>query len=288
MGWSGTYLASPYAGSGVFAPCCWLLLLCFCRAVDGRPSPASISCAFPVGRFFLTLSVSLAQKNRAWVERYRLICCGDGWQCRLLLVGELDQLDIQAEGLQFADKNVERLGNTGLDGCFTLDDGLVDLGTAEDVVGLGGEELLQDVGGAVCFKGPDLHLTEALSAELRLTAQRLLSDERVRPDRTSVDLVVDEVRQLEHVDVADGGGLLERIADHAIVELRLARAGKTSSLEKRLDLGLACAVEDRGAEPDAALHAGGDAHGLLVVEVKKLAESGGAGEACLEELADLA
>src|SRR6202000_1437239 len=53
---------------------------------------------------------------------------------------------------------------------------------SDDVFGLGSEELLQDVGGAVCFKGPDLHLTEALSAELRLTTQRLLSDERVRSD----------------------------------------------------------------------------------------------------------
>src|SRR5439155_1201818 len=198
-----------------------------------------------------------------------------------------NQFDVEAERLQFADKNVERLGYTGLDGSFALDDGLVDLGAAEDVVRLGGEQLLQDVGGAVSFEGPDLHLTEALSAELGFTTKRLLSDERVRSDGTSVDLVVDEVRELEHVDVADGGGLLEGFSDHAIVELRLARAGETSGLQKRLDLGLACAVEDRGAEPDAALHAGGDAHGLLVVEVKKLAESCGTGEARLEELANL-
>ncbi len=220
------------------------------------------------------------------MERYRLICCGDGWQRLLLLVGLFDQFDVEAEGLQFADKNVERLGYTRLDGSFALDDGFVDLGTTEDVVGLGGEELLQDVGGAVCFKGPDLHLTEALSAELRLTAQRLLGDERVRSDGTSVDLVVDKVRQLEHVDVADGGRLLERFSDHAIVELRLARAGKTSGLEERLDLGLACAVEDCRAEPDTTLHAGGNAQGLLVVEIKKLVECGGTGEARLEELAN--
>src|SRR3979411_1835699 len=45
---------------------------------------------------------------------FSLVCCGDGWQRRLLLIGELDQLDVQAERLQFADKNVERLGNTWL------------------------------------------------------------------------------------------------------------------------------------------------------------------------------
>src|SRR5438309_6780663 len=121
-----------------------------------------------------------------------LVGCRDGRQWLLLLVGLFDQFDVEAERLQFADKNVERLGYTGLDGSFALDDGFVDLGAAEDVVGLGGEQLLQDVGGAVSFKGPDLHLTEPLSAELRLTAQRLLGDERVRSDGTSVDLVVDE------------------------------------------------------------------------------------------------
>src|SRR5258708_9202189 len=184
-----------------------------------------------------------------------LVGCRDGRQCGLLLVGLFDQFDVEAERLQFADKNVERLGNTGLDGSFTLDDGLVDLGTAEDVVGLGGEQLLQDVGGPVSFQGPDLHLTEALSAKLGFTTKRLLGDQAVRSDRASVDLVVDEVRELEHIDVADGGGLLEGFSDHAIVELRLARAGETSGLAKRLDLGLACAVESLGAEPDAGLHA---------------------------------
>ena len=75
-------------------------------------------------------------------------------------------------------------------------------------------------------------------------------------------------------------------AGHAVEERRLARAGQTGGRQQRLDLGLACAVEDRGAEPDAALHAGGDAQRLLVVEVKKLAERGRVGEALLEELAD--
>ena len=55
----------------------------------------------------------------------------------------------------------------------------------------------------------------------------------------------------------------------------LPELGKTGGLEQRLDLGFTRAVEDRGAEPDTALHAGGDAHGLLVIEVKKLVESGG-------------
>ena len=63
--------------------------------------------------------------------------------------------------------------------------------------------------------------------------------------------------------------------------------GQARGLEQRLDLGLARAVEDCRAEPDAALHAGGDPDGLDVVEIEQLVESGGAGEARLEELANL-
>ena len=62
--------------------------------------------------------------------------------------------------------------------------------------------------------------------------------------------------------------------------------GRPADFKQSLDLGLTCAVKDCRAEPDTALHAGGDAHGLLVVKVKKLVESGGAFEARLEELAN--
>src|ERR1700739_286343 len=85
---------------------------------------------------------------------------------------------------------VKDSGQAGLEGSLPLDDGLVDLGAAVYVVGLGGEQLLQDVGGAIGFERPDLHLTEALSTALRLTTQRLLRDERVRAHRTGGDLVV--------------------------------------------------------------------------------------------------
>jgi hypothetical protein len=45
---------------------------------------------------------------------------------------------------------------------------------------------------AVRFERPHFHFSEPLSAELRLAAQRLLGDERVRPDGSRVDLVVDK------------------------------------------------------------------------------------------------
>ena len=65
---------------------------------------------------------------------------------------------------------------------------------------------------AVGLERPHFHFAEPLAAELRLAAERLLGDERVRSDRPRVDLVVDQVRQLQHVDVADGDVLLELVA----------------------------------------------------------------------------
>ena len=113
-------------------------------------------------------------------------------------------------------------GKPGSERRVALDDRLVDLRAARHVVRLGREQFLEDVRGAVGLERPDFHLAEPLSAELRLAAQRLLRDERVRSDRARVDLVVDQVRQLEHVDVADGHVLLERIARHAVEQPRLA------------------------------------------------------------------
>src|SRR5271155_3513140 len=128
----------------------------------------------------------------------------------------LHQFDVEAERLQLAHQHVERLRHARLDARLALDDGLVNFRAAVDVVGLRREQLLQDVRGSVRFQRPNFHFAEALPAELRLAAQRLLGDQRVRADRTRVNLVVDEMRQLEHVDVADGDRLVELLPGHAV------------------------------------------------------------------------
>jgi hypothetical protein len=86
-----------------------------------------------------------------------------------------------------------------------------------------------DVGGAVGFQRPDLHLAETLAAELRLAAQRLLRDQAVGAGGTGVHLVVDQVVQLEHVHVAHGGRTLERLAGAAVEQLGL-RARRRQAL----------------------------------------------------------
>src|SRR5579863_1725516 len=103
----------------------------------------------------------------------------------------LHQLNVQAKRLQLAHQHVERFGNARLDARLSLNDSLVNFRAAIDVVRLCSEQLLQNVRCAVSFESPDFHFAEALSAELRLTAERLLRDERIWTDAASVNLVVD-------------------------------------------------------------------------------------------------
>ena len=97
--------------------------------------------------------------------------------------------------LHLLQQHLERLRDRRLGDVLALDDRLVGLDAADRVVGLDREHLLQRVGGAVRLERPHLHLAEALAAELRLTAQRLLGDERVGAGAPRVDLVVHEVEQ---------------------------------------------------------------------------------------------
>ncbi len=80
------------------------------------------------------------------------------------------------------------------------------------------------VGRAVGFHRPHFHFAEALAAVLRLAAQRLLGDERVRPDRAGVNLVRHQMAELHHVDVADHDFLVERLAGAAVNQDASCRA----------------------------------------------------------------
>ena len=165
----------------------------------------------------------------------------------------LDELDVQAERLELLDEDVEALGQARLEVVLALDDGFVHPRAALDVVALHGEELLEGVCGAVRFHRPHLHLAEALPAELRLAAERLLRDERVRPDRPRVDLVVDQVVELEHVHHAHRHLLVEGLARAPVEEHRLTAGGEARQREGVLDLALLRAVEDGARVVDAAL-----------------------------------
>ena len=118
--------------------------------------------------------------------------------CRQALVGSssspfelgLCQLDVETQRAHFLDEHVEGSPECRPRTCRHPNDRLVDLGPACNVIRLHGQHFLKRVGGAISLQRPNLHFTEALATELRLTTQRLLGHKRVRTDRTGVDLVI--------------------------------------------------------------------------------------------------
>ena len=176
------------------------------------------------------------------------------------------QVDVEAERTHFLDQHVERFRNTRLERVVAAHDRLVHLGTAGDVVRLHGQHFLQRVRRAVSLERPHFHFAETLAAELRLAAQRLLGDERVRSDRTRVDLVVHEMVQLEHVDVPNRHLAVERVAGPAVIDGRLAGGVEAGKLQHLLDVGFLGAVEHRRRDRHAVAQVAAKLHQFAVVE----------------------
>src|SRR2546427_2193408 len=160
-------------------------------------------------------------------------------------------LDPEGKAFQLLHQHPERLRDAGLERVVALDDRLVRLPAADDVVRLHSQDLLQDVRGAVRLERPHLHLAEALTAELRLASQRLLGDQAVRSRRAGVDLVLDQVSQLEHVDLADGDRLVELVARAPVAQPDLAIHRQAGLLQLFDDRRHRSAVEDRGRDFDS-------------------------------------
>ena len=81
-----------------------------------------------------------------------------------------------------------------------------------------------------------------------LRKTNLNSDEGVRTDGTGVHLVIDHVAQLDHVDHADSGGLVEPVTGAAVAQAGLAISGHAGLVGVVADILDAGAVEDRSAE----------------------------------------
>src|SRR5437899_5064670 len=163
----------------------------------------------------------------------------------------VEHLDAEPQRLELLDEHLEALRDARRLDILALHDRLVRLDAAHDVVGLHREELLEDVRRAVGLERPHLHLAEPLAAELCLAAERLLRDERVRARRARVDLVLDEVMQLHHVEVADRDRLLERLSVAHVAERDLPDLRQTRLAQLLLDRRLLGPVEDGGGDVDA-------------------------------------
>src|SRR3954470_12171620 len=131
------------------------------RACEGRGGGGPFSHVFDGGR------LAAGQVDAQLLRGPEDLVVGVTQFDRLPVAGE--DLHVQAERLQLLEQHLERLRNARLGDVLALDDRLVHLDAAEDVVGLDGEQLLQGVGRAVGLHRPAFHLTEALPTELRLT-----------------------------------------------------------------------------------------------------------------------
>src|SRR5256712_1447449 len=200
--------------------------------------------------------------NRSSLDSFPTLQTGDvDAEVRLVERGVLDEadrfftivehLDRKPQRLELLNEHLEGLRHARWLDVLPLDDGLVRLDTAHDVVGLDREELLKDVGGAVRLERPYLHLAEPLTTELRLAPQWLLGDKGVRARRASVDLVLDEVVQLHQVKEADRDRLLERLPISAVAEIDLPVLGEPREPELLLDRIFLRAVEHRRGDVDA-------------------------------------
>src|SRR5690606_38082100 len=163
------------------------------------------------------------------------------------------QFDIKAERTHFLDKYVKAFRNTSFKRIITTNNGFVDLSTTSNVVRLDRKHFLQRVSCTICFQSPDLHFTEALATKLSFTAQWLLRNERVRSDRTSVDLVVNQVVQFEHINIAHSHRTVERLTGTSIIKNGLTRCFKTCIFQHRINVGFNSTVKDRSRDRNAAL-----------------------------------
>src|SRR5690606_37673865 len=115
--------------------------------------------------------------------------------------------------------------------------------------------------------GPHFHLAETLTAELRLATERLLGNERVRTDRTGVDLVVHEVVELEYVDVANRHLTIELFTRTPVEHGRLTRSLQTRLFKHDDDVSFLGAVEDRGRDRHALGQVLAETNHAIIIEI---------------------
>src|SRR5262249_37972422 len=94
----------------------------------------------------------------------------------LPLLLRIVQIDIEPKRAHLLDQHIEAFRDARLKRVVAPYDRLVHFGAASNVVGLDSQHLLQSVGSTVSFERPNFHFAKALAAELRLSAEWLLSN----------------------------------------------------------------------------------------------------------------
>ena len=112
---------------------------------------------------------------------------------------------------------------------------------------------LQRVSRSISLECPNLHLSEALPAELRFSAQRLLCDERIRSRRTSMDLVIHQVMKLEHIHIAYCNTVIKILSRSSVLQLHLSVAIVAGKLQRVENIFLIRSVKYRCCNMPAEL-----------------------------------
>ena len=159
--------------------------------------------------------------------------------------GIVDGFDVKPECLKFVHQYIERRGKIRPLDLFPADNGFVCRRTPQDVVRLDGKHFLKRLPRPVSFERPHFHFSESLAAELRLSAQWLLCDERIRADRAHVHLVLHQMVQLHYVDLADSNRTREQLSRPSVVKFHLPAFGKSGALKFSTDRLLARRIKAR-------------------------------------------
>src|SRR4029077_3709392 len=101
-----------------------------------------------------------------------------------------------------------------------------------------------------------------------------------------MNLVVDQVRELEHVDVANSDLLRELVAGHAVVETDLAALGKFGEFEQVANVRFTRAVEHRRGKRNTFAEAVAKIDDSVVIELRNRLPDRRGAERVLEPFAD--
>jgi hypothetical protein len=164
-----------------------------------------------------------------------------------------EEIDIEIECLELSEEYIERLWDIRTADTLPLHDSFVELSTAIDVIGLDREHLLENIGCTVSFESPHFHFSETLTSVLSLSSEWLLCHHRVWTDRSSMDLVFDEMVELEHILDSDHSFLLECITRLSVVELYFTICWESCLCHEIRDLICCESIEDRSCYLDTEL-----------------------------------
>src|SRR5690606_19454516 len=189
---------------------------------------------------------------------------------RFTLLARDVEIHVDGKRSDLFQQHIERFGHTRLHAVVTIHDVLVHLGATGHIVRFDREHFLQGVGGTVRFQCPDLHLPEALTTELGLTAQRLLGNQAVGAGGARVHLVVHKGITLQHIHHTNGDLAIEGVSGAPVIKCDLATFIQASQLQHFLDLGLVGTIKYRRGHRHTVAQVMSELHDLIIIQLIKI------------------